>query len=628
MNRLRLISSQPSSTSAVSSAYGYNLANQRTSVTNADASYWLYGYDFLGQATNGWRFWSDGSEVLGQTFNYGFDDIGNRRSASSGASTALRTQTYSVNSLNEYTNRTVPGFIEANGSADVTAAVTVNGSATSRHSEYFRQEISANNSAAAVIQWLTNRAVIATGTSVVTRVNYLAQSPEVSTYDADGNLTQDGLWNYTWDGENRLLRMETRTNAITDTSYWQRLDFTYDYMSRRIRKQVSGWTGTAWTLIGSKRFLYDGWNLIGQVDEVTGVRLSFVWGTDLSGTAQGAGGVGGLVALVVHNGALAGTYFFAYDGNGNLVALVSGSDGSEAARYEYGPFGEVIRATRPMAKVNPFRFSTKYQDDETDLLYYGYRYYNGSTGRWLSRDPIEEEGALFRLLSNDPNNDSDYLGLVSIKDIKALITDSITESAEAIFNFLQNHPAKAWEISALNRLLPPLKRRAAHFFDTNTKTMGWRDIIFDWFFELGNTPFEFVDQDKTTEELKKHEGVNDARALAIKACAEGKHTAEKPWTYGVDQFYHSLSSADSIAIALGSYSVAVKSSSDCSELEFSVQNDSTWESATRFRKAATPGGLHQAILPNRLRGGPGIQLGGNMHEHWTWKEKCNKEKQQ
>jgi RHS repeat-associated protein len=36
-------------------------------------------------------------------------------------------------------------------------------------------------------------------------------------------------------------------------------------------------------------------------------------------------------------------------------------------------------------KANPFRFSSKYQDDETDLLYYGYRYYNASTGRWLRK---------------------------------------------------------------------------------------------------------------------------------------------------------------------------------------------------------------------------------------------------
>ena len=67
-----------------------------------------------------------------------------------------------------------------------------------------------------------------------------------------------------------------------------------------------------------------------------------------------------------------------------------------------GPFGEVIRATGPMAKANPFRFSTKYQDDETDLLYYGYRYYNASTGRWMSRDPIQERG--HRVLVNEKSS--------------------------------------------------------------------------------------------------------------------------------------------------------------------------------------------------------------------------------
>jgi RHS repeat-associated protein len=64
------------------------------------------------------------------------------------------------------------------------------------------------------------------------------------------------------------------------------------------------------------------------------------------------------------------------------------------AQYKYGPFGEVIRASGPACGTNPFRFSTKYQDDETDLLYYGYRYYNASTGRWISRDPIGELAGL------------------------------------------------------------------------------------------------------------------------------------------------------------------------------------------------------------------------------------------
>ena len=73
---------------------------------------------------------------------------------------------------------------------------------------------------------------------------------------------------------------------------------------------------------------------------------------------------------------------------------------SNLANYDYGPFGEVVRTTGPMAKTNPIRFSTKYQDDESDLLYYGYRYYKPSTGTWVSRDPLGERG--FELVASKP----------------------------------------------------------------------------------------------------------------------------------------------------------------------------------------------------------------------------------
>ena len=83
----------------------------------------------------------------------------------------------------------------------------------------------------------------------------------------------------------------------------------------------------------------------------------------------------------------ANALFPAYDGNGNVMGLVDGTTGTVTAQYEYGPFGEPIRVSGAAAASNPFRFSTKYTDDETDLVYYGYRYYVPSTGRWLSRDP-------------------------------------------------------------------------------------------------------------------------------------------------------------------------------------------------------------------------------------------------
>jgi len=49
---------------------------------------------------------------------------------------------------------------------------------------------------------------------------------------------------------------------------------------------------------------------------------------------------------------------------------------------------------------------------------YGYRYYSPETGRWISRDPIEEEGGinLYGFVGNDSLNGWDYLGLFDRKN--------------------------------------------------------------------------------------------------------------------------------------------------------------------------------------------------------------------
>jgi len=108
-----------------------------------------------------------------------------------------------------------------------------------------------------------------------------------------------------------------------------------------------------------------------------------------------------------------GTHFAAYDGNGNVVGLVSANTGTETTRYEYGPFAEPIRVTGPAATLNPFRFSTKRTDPTTDLVLYEYRAYSPTLGRWLSRDPIEESGGLnlLSILHNCPTEGGDPLGL-------------------------------------------------------------------------------------------------------------------------------------------------------------------------------------------------------------------------
>jgi RHS repeat-associated protein len=210
----------------------------------------------------------------------------------------------------------------------------------------------------------------------------------------------------------------------------QHLVFEYDWRGRRIRKTVKKSDNS---IITDTKYLYDGWNLIAELNATNNnVIRSYVWGLDLSGSLQGAGGVGGLLAVNYYDTQKTNRCFVAYDGNGNVAALINPTNGLVCARYEYGPFGELIRATGPMAKTNPFRFSTKYQDDETDLVYYGYRYYNASTGRWLSRDPIAERGGLnlYGFVFNNPVNKADAFGLIC--------TEALGKNGESRIVFTQS----------------------------------------------------------------------------------------------------------------------------------------------------------------------------------------------
>jgi len=184
---------------------------------------------------------------------------------------------------------------------------------------------------------------------------------------------------------------------------------------------VSALSGTNYVVQNSNTFVYDGWNLVAIRDTNGVLYESFHWGLDLSGSEQGAGGAGGLISMTVHSGPQAGTYFYCHDGNGNVIGLIRASDSAVVARYEYEPFGKLLRASGPMAFVNPFLFSTKFYDWETGLYYYGYRYYNPSTGRWPSRDPLEEYAGfnIYQFAENNP---------ISVIDIFGMGTWSIQEA--------------------------------------------------------------------------------------------------------------------------------------------------------------------------------------------------------
>ncbi len=237
-------------------------------------------------------------------------------------------------------------------------------------------------------------------------------------YDADGNMTRDGRFLYSYDAENRLRSITAR--SATNGSL--RVLNAYDHRNRRIRKTLQQLHLSVaqppalpveireWQTLETHTFVWDGNNIVlEKVDFADGTARTFeyFWGMDKSGTEQGAGGVGGLLAV-----SMDGMFYIpCYDHNGNIVLYVS-ETGGIAAQYTYDPYGNIIEYSGPFADVFSFGFSTKYHDRVIGMICYQERVYSPVLGRWLNRDPIEEEGGenLYAFCENDAISKYDALG--------------------------------------------------------------------------------------------------------------------------------------------------------------------------------------------------------------------------
>ncbi|MBN8456502.1 MAG: hypothetical protein J0M04_01460 [Verrucomicrobia bacterium] len=240
-------------------------------------------------------------------------------------------------------------------------------------------------------------------------------------HDDDGNLTYGPVPGYpstdpapsepvrgwfVWDAENRLI------DATADQYlYYAGTTRRYDPLGRLIW-ETGGGTGAPGTI-----YVYDGWNRIAQyaltwdvstMAPAAALTHTYLWGPDLSGAFQGAGGVGGLLAVNRVSSTMA---YPTFDGNGNITEYLDAT-GGVLAHFEYDPFGNTVVST-DYDNSFAYRFSTKPIDQATGWYYYGYRWYDPLTGRWPSRDPIGEEGGvnLYGFVRNDGVDGADFLGL-------------------------------------------------------------------------------------------------------------------------------------------------------------------------------------------------------------------------
>ena len=224
---------------------------------------------------------------------------------------------------------------------------------------------------------------------------------------------------YAWDEQDRLIEVrDLQTDELL-------LQNRYDGLSRR-RERVQLEDG----VLVTNRYVYDGWLVVAVLDGENEVLEQYVHGMDLSGSREGAGGIGGILA-VAQSGM---TNYFHYDGNGN-VASVTDSAGAIISRLEYDPFGRVLIADGDYSPR--YQFSSKEYDATVGLNYYGYRFYNPELGRWINRDPLGDEA--FRLSASGHT-----MGwLDDLSDKKWLIYP--------LYSFVRNSPIGHWDYLGLIR---------------------------------------------------------------------------------------------------------------------------------------------------------------------------------
>ena len=221
-------------------------------------------------------------------------------------------------------------------------------------------------------------------------------------YDGNGNLTNDGLRSFAYDDENQLIQVWVANQWFSQ--------FTSDgKMRRRIRQEFT-WQG-GWVQTNEVAYVYDG-NTVVQERNINNLpSTTYTRGMDLSGSLEGAGGIGGLLAMTLNVGAgtsSSNSYFYHADGNGNVTMLINPSQ-YIVAKYLYDAFGNVLSAAGSLAQQNQYRFSSKEAHANSGLVYYLYRYYDPSLQRWPNRDPIGETGGdnLYCFIRNAAVNDTD-----------------------------------------------------------------------------------------------------------------------------------------------------------------------------------------------------------------------------
>ncbi len=366
--------------------YGYDAGGSITQWTQSQPfhtvepmSAWTIEQDAADQLTG---VSVEGRAAGRQVFSY--DLAGNRLTAQSGNATS----TTAYNALNQITGISGGGRLRFSGTTSEAAHVSVQGRAARM------LDASTFTADAEVVPGLNTIPVVATDGNGNRRTNnyqvtVTGGATRAFVYDGLGNLLDDGERTYQWDAKNRLI--EAKRGADT----WQ---WSYNAFDQRVSEKKNG--------VVTKRWVWAGGNQPAEERDAAGnVMRRFYPQGEQAGAVK---------------------YFYTKDHLGSIREVL-GANGTVVSSSRYDAWG--VRTTVGAQDAASFGFTGHLEHKELGLVFTLYRAYDPATGRWLSRDPIGEDGGinLYGYVSNDPINLVDPLGMMP--DEEAFMTHNGNEDA-------------------------------------------------------------------------------------------------------------------------------------------------------------------------------------------------------
>ena len=356
LGALRLAQEQsPLASSAI--GYGYDALGRLVSRNVAGAGPESFGYDAIGRLT------SHNSDLGAFTLSY-LGQTGQIASRTLGGSTLV----------------TNWGYLPNSGDRRL-ASIDNSGLASGQYSNFSFTSMPETLISGTTETSDASTVYPTTGTQTATynNLNQLTNlSGQALTWDADGNLLSDGIRNYAWDAENRLVTITYPGQPDKETS------FAYDGLSRRT-----------------------------AITSIAGVTTSYVWcGARICQARNSSGATtreynseGEYVP-----GAPGQPYYYGPDQVGTVRRVFAST--TNAPAYAYGPYGLPLQATAP---VTDFNYAGMFYNADSGLYLTQYRAYDPAASRWLSRDLIGESGDtaanLYRYVQNNPVSFADFAGL-------------------------------------------------------------------------------------------------------------------------------------------------------------------------------------------------------------------------